>query len=172
VPCAALMGDSKGSANPALRAGWELRSHLNSPHRIEVYMHTADEPIDVVRDGGILLGPERFATAISVEESEDITDDVLRMSRHINEAYGPTARAVEIRNELLRIALTAAGLPPNGTVDRWGVVRKLGAACGMFSGPGETIICHSGTDPWWEQAGLLSERTAYLSARAGSIHDA
>ncbi|MFD7244532.1 hypothetical protein [Streptomyces massasporeus] len=166
VPCAALMADSKGEADPAAREGWELRSHLNSPHRIEVYMHIADEPVDVVRDGGILLGPDAFAAALLADRSADVTDDVLRLGEFVDREHGAAGRDCDRLDPLLRDALAGGGHKPEGPVNRWQILRDLGATCEMYAGPGENIICHPGTDQWWERAGLLDQRFAYLSDRA------
>ncbi|MFD4794889.1 MULTISPECIES: hypothetical protein [Streptomyces] len=166
VPCAALMADSKGEADPDIREGWELRSHLGSPHRIEVYMHIADEPIDVVRDGGILLGPDGFATAMLAPRDGDETSRVLRLAQEIERDHGARGRQCVISDELLLSALADAGLPAEGPVDRWRTLRVLGDTCEMYAGPGENVICAPGTDMWWERAGLLQQRTEYLSSRA------
>ncbi|MFG2348676.1 hypothetical protein [Streptomyces phaeochromogenes] len=167
VPCAALMADSKGEADPAVREGWELRSHLSSPHRIEVYMHIADEPVDVVRDGGIILGPEGFAAAMLADRSTDVTDEVVQLGQRIQREHGAGGRVCELPGGLLRDALVQIGEKADGPLDRWGVLGKLGASCEMYAGPGENIICDPGTDPWWDRAGLLAQRSAYLSGRAG-----
>ncbi|MFE2205059.1 hypothetical protein [Streptomyces rubiginosohelvolus] len=167
VPLAALMADSKGEADPDAREGWELRSHLRSPHRIEVYMHIADEPVDVVRDGGILLGPDGFAAAMLAERGTDITDEVVAMSERIQHEHGESGRTCELHDSTLREAMLRLGEKADGPLDRWQVLRMLGATCDMYAGPGENIICEPGTDPWWDRAGLLAQRTSYLSDRAG-----
>ncbi|WP_411139263.1 hypothetical protein [Streptomyces sp. C10] len=167
VPCAALMADSKGEADPGVREGWELRSHLNSPHRIEVYMHIADEPVDVVRDGGIILGPDGFADAMLADRSTDVTAEVVRLGERIQRDFGAAGRVCELSGGLLRDALIQTGEEADGPLDRWQVLRTLGASCEMYAGPGENIICDPGTDPWWDRAGLLARRTSYLTGRAG-----
>ncbi|WP_405709711.1 MULTISPECIES: hypothetical protein [unclassified Streptomyces] len=165
VPCSALMADSKGEANPDDREGWELRSHLDSPNRIEVYMHIADEPADVVRDGGIVLGPDGFAAAMLADRSADLTAEVIGLGERIDKEYGEAARDCELSGGLLGSELARIGERSEGTLDRWHVLRSLGAACTMIAGPRENIISHSGTDAWWDRAGLLADRSVYLSSQ-------
>lgn len=158
VPTTVVMADSKGEADPGVREGWELRSQLGSPHRIEVYMHVADEPIDVVRDGGILLGPQRFGAALRTPLG-DVTDEVVARAERIQQVLGPGARRLRALDPLLQPFLTGG----DRGIDRWDTLRHLGKICEMYGGPGENIICESGTDPWWERAGLLAQRKRFLS---------
>jgi hypothetical protein len=163
VPCAAIMADCKGSTNPADRQGWELRAQLGSPHRVEVYVHTADEPADVVRDGGIMLGPETFADALLEPRTETVAARIRALARDI----GRDARRRSLDAGPAGLAIPPDLHPAGGPVDRWQLIRELGSRCEMNAGPGRNLIPESGTDEWWSRAGLLHTRGRYLSRRAG-----
>lgn len=144
VPCSVVMADAKGQADPARREGWELRSVLGSPNRIEVYFHAADEPADVVREGAILLGSRSLATALAHRTTAaDVTDRL-----------AATAAAV------------AAAAPPAG--DRWSVVRSLATSSPMFRDGERNLIAETGGRGWWERAGLLADRPGLLSSLISS----
>ncbi|MGQ0839459.1 hypothetical protein [Actinokineospora sp.] len=54
LPAACRLSGLKGSADPALRGPDDLRSVLNAPTTLFNFMHTADEPADVVRELALL----------------------------------------------------------------------------------------------------------------------
>lgn len=140
LPCSVVMADAKGQADPARREGWELRSVLGSPNRIEVYFHAADEPADVVREGAILLGPRPLATALAHRTTAaDVTDQVAAVAAGIAAATGPAG-------------------------ERWSVVRSLATASPMFRAGERNLIAETGGRGWWERAGLLADRPRLLAS--------
>lgn len=68
LPAACRLASEKGAADPRERFGPSLRSMLNSPTTLFNFVHTADEPADVVRELGLLS----VATGhdITVKESQ------------------------------------------------------------------------------------------------------
>jgi hypothetical protein len=165
VPCTVLMADSKGEAIAADRQGWELRSHLDSPNRIEVYFHSSDEPADVVRDAGIILGPERFARALAYRGT-DATKDIQLMA-HSLVATVAARRLVSPEGTVSSLSHALRDNRPQSLVDRWDLIRSLAGNSPMHAGPSENIIAESGTDAWWGSVGLLGTRSAFLSSRTG-----
>jgi hypothetical protein len=152
VPCAVLMADAKGSASPARREGWELRSFLGSPNRVEVYFHAADEPADVVREGSILLGSDPLARLLRpylIDEDavwRDATDDVLRAGETLGSAAVPPLRDPFLAQVAKEYGV--AGSPD----DRWAMLRELGARCPMFGGVARNLVRQTGSREWWERS--------------------
>ncbi|MET9628333.1 hypothetical protein ABZX92_12795 [Lentzea sp. NPDC006480] len=64
-PAASRLSALKGSADPARRRPDDLRSRLNGPTTLFNFLHTADEPADVVRELGLL----ELATGLSILDS-------------------------------------------------------------------------------------------------------
>jgi hypothetical protein len=58
LPAAVRLKTLKGHAVPAQRTSGSLRAALGAPNRMLTFVHTADEPADVLRELGILLEPE------------------------------------------------------------------------------------------------------------------
>ncbi|AEV87133.1 nucleoside diphosphate kinase [Actinoplanes sp. SE50] len=171
VPVTVLMADVKGPADPVNREGWELRAHLASPSRVETYFHTADEPADVVRDGGLLLGARRFAEMLAepCDEARDVAGAIARLASTI----ATDARAAEATSDATVSPgivdpdpLVEIDLAKSRRVDTWQIIRHFGAACEMYSGPGRPTIWQAGSDGWWNRVGLLADRDKWLTATA------
>lgn len=168
LPCSVVMTDLKGRSTKVERQGWELRSYLSSPHPVEQYVHTADEPADVVREGGILLGPAALSTALQISPRVDVSESVYSLARRLQaQCDGMTIAAADLHKLLQDLLRTKCGSFWDGTSSTkfglWEVYRKLGGVCEMFSAPAPCVIDTSGTDWWWEQAGLLENRKVLLS---------
>ncbi|BCJ73770.1 hypothetical protein CS0771_33140 [Catellatospora sp. IY07-71] len=58
IPASSRLSRHKGSASPALRGPEHLRSRLGAPNRILVVLHCPDEPMDVVRELGVIFDRE------------------------------------------------------------------------------------------------------------------
>lgn len=168
VPCSVAMADAKGHAFPQHRLGWELRSHLGSANKIEVHFHTADEPADVIRDGGVILGPEPFAAALAGRHDADVSEAIQAVARQIHEDGEGAGDVIFDEDDLFQDCgpLPLGELVGPG-VDRWELIRRLADACEMYAGPGDDLINESGTDVWWRRIGMLDERNEYLSSRTG-----
>lgn len=178
LPCTVLMADTKGPADVSDRQGWELRSALNSPNRIEVYVHCGDEPADVVRDGGLLLGPAEFAVAVtrayfpeavpgpvsahgSGQAHQDAVVKVTKLADEVRACLA-TRRLASV-DPLFSAAL--AEVPEPARPDRWQLIRTVAAHSPMTAGTADSIISDSGIRRWWENTGLLGAREAFLRMR-------
>ncbi|MGC4900436.1 hypothetical protein ACLQ2Y_13975 [Micromonospora echinospora] len=60
VPAAARMTTLKGSAFPSAREGFHLRTVLGAPNRVLVLVHCPDEPMDIVRELGVIFDRPRL----------------------------------------------------------------------------------------------------------------
>lgn len=167
VPCTVIMADVKGRTNRLEREPWELRSRLGSPNRIEVYVHCSDEPADVVRDGGILLGASEFADGLTRSPHDAPADRLMRMAAELGRAYVRKVR-LDAMDSLLRPAFAGDADPDEpGYADRLEFIRSAAARCVMNASAEGPTITDSGTYPWWAGAGLLDARARYLSQRTG-----
>jgi hypothetical protein len=54
LPGACRLGETKGGADPHTRTPQDLRSRLRAPTTLFNFMHTADEPADVVREASLI----------------------------------------------------------------------------------------------------------------------
>ena len=60
LPATVRLRRMKGASNPRLRTGKNLRDKLNSTNRLLKFIHTSDEPIDLIRVlGSTMERPER-----------------------------------------------------------------------------------------------------------------
>lgn len=60
-PASVRLKALKGSASPHLRKPGTLRATLDAPNRMVTFVHTTDEPVDVIRELGVFLDqPERL----------------------------------------------------------------------------------------------------------------
>ncbi len=53
----------------------------------------------------------------------------------------------------------------------WELYRVLGAVSEMYSASGPCVIDASGTDWWWERAGLLENRNTLLSDATSALRE-
>ncbi|HET6479285.1 MAG TPA: hypothetical protein VFG35_04470, partial [Actinoplanes sp.] len=162
VPCTVLMADCKGPAAAEDRQGWELRTFLGSPNRVEVYVHCCDEPADVVRDGGLLAGPDVFARAFADDRDPRAGEAVRSMAR---ELAGSVRR--DVPEGFAPRFQRFLGRSGEHHTDRWALLREVAQNCAMVAGPGETLISRSGISLWWEHAATLPERHKYFASRTG-----
>ena len=56
LPCTVRLSNLKGPCHPAFRNPRQLRSVMNSPNPVLAMIHTSDEPVDVLRDIGVIFG--------------------------------------------------------------------------------------------------------------------
>ncbi|MEV6235230.1 hypothetical protein [Lentzea sp. NPDC051838] len=57
LPASLRLSDFKGRSDPAMRTERHLRTVLGAPTCLVVLVHTPDEPVDVLRESAVLLGP-------------------------------------------------------------------------------------------------------------------
>lgn len=73
IPASVRMSALKGSAYPEKRGAESLRSRLGAIGRLLTFVHTSDEPADVLREVSLLFGPierERLIGAIATRDEE------------------------------------------------------------------------------------------------------
>lgn len=161
VPCSVILADAKGEADPASRAGWELRSYLESPNKLLSYIHAADEPADAVRDGSLLLGPETLGREM-VSPPQDralLMREIRRLEVGLN-GQGGQERSTGTGPEFLDYR------------DVWHALQNGPTELPMTSGDPENLIDHPGTDGWWAEVGLLECRDAVLQRLLATDGDA
>jgi dTDP-4-amino-4,6-dideoxygalactose transaminase len=151
VPCSTVLADAKGEAEASAREGWELRSRLRSPSRMITFLHTADEPADVIRDGGLLLGPAGFAQAVGdlLSGTGDGSWDPF-----VSTGAGDERAVADVQ----------APSDASSAADAWTTLREPRPSFEMSLA--QNVIGEPGTDGWWERAGLLEERLTLLRAAA------
>jgi hypothetical protein len=83
IPGSVRLAGLKGSSLPWERNSQHLRTHLGALNRMVVFVHCSDEPIDIVRELGILLHPAelrdvygRVAAALNGRRFDDIDSAV------------------------------------------------------------------------------------------------
>ncbi|MET9633278.1 hypothetical protein ABZX92_38055 [Lentzea sp. NPDC006480] len=76
LPASLRLSDLKGRSDPALRTERHLRTVLGAPTCLVVLVHTPDEPVDVVRETALLLGPRtrELYAAMANPATDDVAD--------------------------------------------------------------------------------------------------
>lgn len=98
VPTSVVMSDLKGEGQPSLREGWELRSVLSSPHKLESYVHIADEPADVIRDAGLIVGAKDVSRLWRQwRRGEDVSRMLLSRATELGAVRGDSKLWMELR---------------------------------------------------------------------------
>ncbi|WP_052684517.1 hypothetical protein [Lentzea aerocolonigenes] len=74
LPASLRLSDLKGRSDPALRTERHLRTVLGAPTCLVVLVHTPDEPVDVVRETALLLGPRtrELYAAMATPAADDV----------------------------------------------------------------------------------------------------
>lgn len=101
IPGTVRLTAAKGSSRPERRTGDQLRAHLRNDDRILNFLHTSDEPADLVRELGILLDrPARRRVLTHVLDRAPFT--LPANARH--SADGP--RELKLASALARLQTT------------------------------------------------------------------
>ncbi len=125
LPCSVVMTDLKGRGMKVDRQGWELRSFLSSAHPLENYVHTADEPADVVREGGRLLGSAALTAALRAGPREDVSDQICSLASKLRvQCNSVTIDRSDLHILLQELLRTKCGRPWNDTSEA--VLESLG----------------------------------------------
>jgi hypothetical protein len=135
IPASSRLTFHKGSASPAARRDDQIRSVLGAPNRVLVVVHCPDEPMDVVRELGVLFDrraltelygvlAERVARQVTIDPSaavEQLYAEVAPQSLLVAEAVdtvmarlGAGAAATRARTAIVD---AQAGRPLHW--DRW-----------------------------------------------------
>lgn len=86
MPASLRLTDLKGRSNPAKRTEHHLRTILGAKTVLVVLVHTPDEPVDLIRETAVLLGPrmrELYARMAQPVPSDAATD----LAAHIQDLY-------------------------------------------------------------------------------------
>jgi hypothetical protein len=78
LPAACRLAAAKGPADPALRRPNDLRTLLRSPTTLFNFVHTADEPADVVRELALLDLVTASGIPAAVRDARPMPEDELR----------------------------------------------------------------------------------------------
>ncbi|GAA3229059.1 hypothetical protein [Nonomuraea helvata] len=156
VPVTTLLAESKGSADPGRRRGWELRSRLGADSRAVTYLHVADEPADVVRDGQLLLGAAGLRDALAAPRA-DRTDELADLAAGLRADVADTVVTDE-----RDVAWGLCARP--GPADRWPVLAAAGRLpADLWETP--NLVDTSGSVAWWRGAGHEDRGAGYLQER-------
>lgn len=82
LPAAVRLKQLKGAASPEVREQETLRAAIGAPNRLITFVHTPDEPADLVRELGIFFdreGRRSLFTSILGSLEDDVTDEVVRV---------------------------------------------------------------------------------------------
>jgi len=116
----------KGSAFPELRAAEELRTVLAPPNRVLNFVHVPDEPIDMVREIGVLFDePERQALFRRIRARFDggDPDEVARAVARLEARVAP--HDLDFERSLER--LLGVGLVGEAAARKLSALRRAGA---------------------------------------------
>jgi hypothetical protein len=174
VPASPRLTGLKGTSDPAGRTPAHLRSVLRAPNRVLVMAHAPDEPIDLVRELGVLFGPGKLAAIYRrlgdglADELPDVRGfrvpgahvDVDRAVGELLDALGPGDAADQVREARdggtldwgrWTAALAAAGRQPGAWPEVLVASQYVGATL-----PGATpLIRETGRRGWLAGAGRI-----------------
>jgi hypothetical protein len=170
VPGSVRLAGLKGSSLPWERKDFHLRTRLGALNRMVVFTHCSDEPVDIVRELGILLDTGRldgvYRRLAAVLRGEQQGDDVDAAVRKLYTGFPQRSLDVAAAVERLRARLGSvdgvAGEP--AAAER--AARALDAACA-----GEKLNWRTWSDDL-RQAGLdPSDWDSVLVATQYILHD-
>ncbi|QLJ00542.1 hypothetical protein HZZ00_05770 [Streptomyces sp. NEAU-sy36] len=108
VPAAVRLASLKGPATAERRRPEHLRERLGALNGLFNFIHTTDEPLDVLRDLGLLLEPgRRERVRDRMVSGHDATDEVTRVFAAIEDTVEPH----DLDPERSRRRLESAGSP-------------------------------------------------------------
>jgi nucleoside diphosphate kinase len=109
LPATVRLAGLKGPAKPAERTAGHLRSRLAAVNRMIVAVHCSDEPIDIVRELGILFGTDPL-TEIYAELRQalgtDQTGPVRAAMEQVHRQAEPGHRSIEAALKEFDLAVT------------------------------------------------------------------
>jgi len=115
VPAAARLTTLKGSAFPSARQDFHLRTVLGAPNRVMVLAHCPDEPMDIVRELGIVFDRGRLANmyrilgrALDSAAGRDVNADIEPLYAASEQAHLDVPAAVIACRDRLADAMRTA----------------------------------------------------------------
>lgn len=163
TPASTRLTRLKGSATPSKRAAYHLRSILVSPNELLVFVHTADEPIDVIRETAIILGSSAMDFLSTMQSSGQPVGALgERLQNQIVSLYGdaePNDLNVENAFQRLGDKLSDTQLS-HYAGEVAGALRHLQASGDRISWPGFVhALTQAGQDPLsWDALVIASHR--------------
>lgn len=115
VPASVVLNRIKGPSDPARRDERHLRTRLGSDSALINYLHAADEPLDIVREWGVLIPPdERMRMLAGISRKLATVPDPADVAQLIRDARAMTGGAappeldyVKVRADLENILRSA-----------------------------------------------------------------
>jgi hypothetical protein len=128
VPATVRLTDLKGPSRPARRRPDQLRSRLGVSDRLVNYVHTSDEPADLLRELGILVPPaERRGFFAAIEAADSAPTRWSAAQRRVETALAPCDFDGDGALDRIRAHAEAALAqgPADEDLERWRLVRDL-----------------------------------------------
>ncbi|MFF5230744.1 hypothetical protein [Dactylosporangium sp. NPDC000521] len=124
IPAASRLTAHKGSASPEARRADHIRSVLGAPNRIMVVVHCPDEPMDVVRELGILFDRAALTTLYATLADRVAGGVTADPTPQIEELYAEvTARSLSVEDACAAVTARLDGCGG-------GAARRAAAALG------------------------------------------
>lgn len=116
LPGSVRLAGLKGSSLPWERRPEHLRTHLEALNRMIVFVHCSDEPVDIVRELGVLFSPAELQTiygrigeAFSGQRGDDVRAILSKLcSRFPSHSFDVAAAVRRIRAELAHVCKSRA----------------------------------------------------------------
>lgn len=112
VPASVRLRGLKGPAVPQLRKSGTLRSACMAPNRILTMVHAADEPVDIVREVGILMSARErvdWASRIQLDARQVVNDACLAELNRLYEYFPVVDFDLNSSRKRVRESITALG---------------------------------------------------------------
>ncbi|MDM8085102.1 nucleoside-diphosphate kinase [Cellulomonas cellasea] len=88
-PASSALSRAKGPADPRRRTAGQLRHDVSAPNGLLNFVHTADEPADVIREIGVLFDhDERTRLYNAIESRPDVGDELLSAIEALDAQHG------------------------------------------------------------------------------------
>jgi hypothetical protein len=116
LPGSVRLAGLKGSSLPWERSHEHLRTHLAALNRMIVFVHCSDEPVDIVRELGILFDPAQLRDLygrIRAALSGQVCDDVATALANVHNRF--PARPLVVAEATRRVRKQLARVQGSGT---------------------------------------------------------
>ncbi|MGW0574820.1 hypothetical protein ACWD25_02400 [Streptomyces sp. NPDC002920] len=131
LPGSVRLAGLKGSSLPWERGPEHLRTHLAALNRMIVFVHCSDEPVDIVRELGILFDPmwlRKFYRRIGAALSGGVVDNVAAELMDMYNRF--PARALDVADATQRVRAGLANVRESGA----GAARRADQALAVATG--------------------------------------
>ncbi|HEX8743230.1 MAG TPA: nucleoside-diphosphate kinase [Thermoleophilaceae bacterium] len=112
VPFTLILNEMKGPADPEARAPRHLRHSLGNENYLLNFVHTTDEPADMVREIGVLFEPAaRRRIYEAARDGRDAAEDARRQVDELHRQVAP--QDLSLAGALERLVARARARPPS-----------------------------------------------------------